>query len=271
MDSNQNKILRKRATLNLTPIEMTYIARLVGAETLFGIGDPFFGWLTGEIKEAWSAAHQDLKARGLIEEGAGGRLRLDVVAGGAVAVCSSPEERLILKVKEKGEDGRSFIYHKTQGLCVGHPLAIEASEQITLTLFEGPEEMGENIISIAGISGGGRSADIRIRSNMDALWKAMDAAEINPAGLAVAVAELCRGRKGSEELLKTLRGDYRFVLAAKLADRVEEKPLWGVAFLQGGGYLWEIVPDFSDERIAVDISLTTPEDVRKRILDIIGV
>ncbi len=270
MSERPEILTRKRVELELTPIEMTYVARLIGMDSLFGIGDPFFGWLTEEIREAWSEAHRDLKARKVIEEGPEGMIRVDVIAGGALAVCSRPEARLILQVREKGRDEQALVFHFTRGLCVGHQVAMDAREPVTLTLFEGPADMGEEIASIVGLSGGEKAGSIHLRSSMDLLWSAVETAEKDPDKLSGVVNRLCKEGEGAAELEGTLQGPFRYASMVRMVERGEEAPPRAVAVLAGERYLWEIRPDLSGEQVAIDMSLVEPEGAKAAFLGMIG-
>lgn len=270
MSEPQSGLPRKRAELVLTPIEMTYIARLIGADSLFGIGDPFFGWLTEEIREAWAKAHEGLKARKVIEEGSEGVIRVDVVAGGALAVCSKPEARIILQVKARGEDEQTTVFNVTRGLCVGHALAADPQAPLTLALFEGPRDVAEEIISIAGLSGGDSAGSVRLKSSMYSLWAAVEAAEKEPQSLPAAVTRLCKGEEGRAELEKTLMSGFRLVSAVRLIDGEGEGPPKTAVFLGNGRFLWEIKPEFSGEDVAIHLSLTDAERAKAAFLGMIG-
>jgi hypothetical protein len=261
-----NKLLQ----LKLSPIEMTYLARLIGADGLFGIGDPFFGWLTEEIREAWEGTHKALEEKGVLRQAEDGRLVVDMLAGGALAVCAKPDASFLVSNRRDGEDEQPIVFHKTAGLCVEHPLTYEPNVEISLLLYESPRVLAESIVAGLSLGEGNNTGEGTIRTTMGSLWIVVERAEKGGENMGKVLAEVEIKGQLTDKLEETLSSSFYMSSLLKTARRGEDWSIEGLAFLGSEDWFWIIEPDMRDKDISVSISPTSPEEARVKALGLIG-
>ncbi|MDQ0285169.1 hypothetical protein J2Z49_000259 [Desulfofundulus luciae] len=137
--------------LTCTPVELTFLAKLLGAETFLGIQDPFRGWLADEIEAAWLKARESLAARRFIEVEPDGGIIMDSVVAALVGACGSPDASYALTYTSGGEETYSCCFHVTRNLGVeittrGEPPVCE------LTALDGFEAVYQRVCEIFGLA-----------------------------------------------------------------------------------------------------------------------
>jgi hypothetical protein len=102
--------------------EFTFLARLLGANSLVGMIDPYIGWLSEEITAAWETARDSLAARGFLAIDANGQVLPNPAVAALIATCAFPDASFILTNSAATGHQEVRYFH-----CTRH-LAIERTE-----------------------------------------------------------------------------------------------------------------------------------------------
>lgn len=251
-------------SVDLTPIEMTYLARLLGADMLVGIGDPFFGWLTEEIKEAWERAKGSLAEKGAVQVKEDGAVIVDVLAGGVIAVCARPDTTFLIHNKPYKEGGESRVFHVTPKLCVEHPFPGDPELEIKLNLYNDPFAGLSKLEELAAIeSGAGKDGD-SFTTTMEKLWRVMAEVEKEEKDIGDVLSRAGIKGKASRLLSPTLGSPFQLSNLLRVELVEGDWQIEGLAFL-GGKELWKISPDMQSKHIRVQVAACGREQAIKAI------
>jgi len=132
--------------ITCSSVEATFLASLLGARMLLGIEDPFRGWLTEEIEEAWSRARAGLAERRFIEIQADGGVVMDPAVAALVGVWAFPQASFMLNFTSGDGPTERRYFHLTQTLGVEQVLTAEAAVQ--LTALEGAPAIYRRVLQI---------------------------------------------------------------------------------------------------------------------------
>ena len=133
--------------------EMLFLAGLLGADTLLGVDDPFFGWLTEEIEEAWQQAQESLVERRFLEIQSDGDVVMDVAVAALVGTCAFPDASFILTYTPAGDQATTRYFHATRHLAVEQALSGESISTCRLTALEDARTVFERVTEIWQLNG----------------------------------------------------------------------------------------------------------------------
>jgi hypothetical protein len=118
-------------TITCSAIEATFLASLLGGNVLVGLQDPFFGWLTEEIEQAWTDAKKSLAGRKYIALEEDGRIVVDTAVAALVGTWTKPEASFIFTFTPAEEKAQVRYFHLTRHLAVEQTLAKKSHYQLT--------------------------------------------------------------------------------------------------------------------------------------------
>lgn len=116
--------------------EMVFLAGLLGADSLLGVDDPFWGWLANEIEAAWQQALESLAERRFIEIQPDGNVVMDVAVAALMGTCAFPEASLILTYAPASGEATTWHFHVTRHLAVEQVPLGEPVSTCRLTALE---------------------------------------------------------------------------------------------------------------------------------------
>jgi len=248
--------------IKLNPIEMTFIARLLGAKSLMFIGDPFYGWLSDEVKEAWQRARESLIEKGMAREiVTTGQTLLDVLPASAVAVCAAPKETFLLLRRDDGGLEELWVAHSTAGIGVIHRLPRDPLEELDIAVFAGSREVREAVKSMVKIEGSKDEERKTTSIKPEDFWRFL----LAKAGK----KEEDRGGagNGSETEMGQLVGErFNLSLLLRLDRSKREHALQGIGFLMSGGVIWSVKPVLEGDSPVFEVT-SVDEEVAERNLD----
>lgn len=225
------------STITCTPTEATLLASLLGASTLLGVQDPFVGWLTEEIAEAWTRAQTALTARRVLTVETDGALTLDPAMGVLLHTWAFPLASCILTRSLPGGTAETRYFHIGQNLAVEQTQVDDAVEVAALpdatAVFGRIAHLLGIVAQRAAPGGRARLPEVTFRA---ARAQATGDREVTVAAL--------RGAGLTEETAYALAASLRHpVLHGALVALARRPTAWevgGLGLLDSAGGLWQL-------------------------------
>jgi len=233
--------------ITYSPIEATFLASLLGADMLLGIQDPFLGWLTEEIEDAWNQARSALAERHFIEEQPDGSIVMDTAAAALIGTWAFPEASFLVTFTPLDDSPQICSFHLTRNLAVEQA---QVSDAIQLTALEDAQAVYWRILEM-----------MRLKEK-DLLAAPVPGVKLSESHLRAARARAVEvGEKGALEALREagLPENTAQSLASTLAKPVANSALtalarrsttWeasGLGLLEGTNGLW-LLRSFARDR-----------------------
>lgn len=92
-------------------MELSFLASLLGADSLIGVPDPFAGWSTDAIEVAWSEARRSLAERRLITVMPDGGLAVSEAVAELVGTCGFAEATFMLTYTDRDMTVAGHHFH----------------------------------------------------------------------------------------------------------------------------------------------------------------
>ena len=252
--------MAERVSVSLTIPEYTYFAKLLGADALVGIGDPFLGWLTEEIEGLWATAHNSLVEKGIIEEREGGGITADTVASALVSTCAWPSATVFVS-KQPRRGQRDFVtVHIGERLAVEHKVPDGIKDEISLKMHEGLDSLKGRIWDILDIKNPSTNPDITVSVPSSDFSGALFAEE------SVMVEVLSRQKNGDpaiQMLEDTMSSDYAYSALLGIQIVHDRWQLEGMGYIYNSELTWRVVPNFTGEDGSLALNTTNYESAKK--------
>lgn len=245
----------------LSPVEITYLARLLGAEMVIGIGDPFYAWLSKDIEEAWGQASSALQERDYLKFKGGGGPILDVGVAAAMVGFTNPTATLFAVGKGRNADEDTRVFHLTSVYGVEQTGNGELWDELTLTLHEDLNKTLEKVLSISELAAAPEeTSSSSTNITMDLLWKLMSAADAGDERMIQEALGKEEITEGLDALSKTIMPSYWYygLLGVKLVE--DSWHLSGLTLLWNNTELWAGVPDFSRDTLPIRFHTASREE-----------
>lgn len=251
-------------TITCSPVEATFLASLLGANTLLGLEDPFPGWLTEEIEEAWNRARATLAERRFVETQPDGGVIMDTAVAALVGTWAFPEASFILTFTSADGLTERRYFHLTHTLGVEQSLTAE--ETVRLTALEGAPAIYRRIIETFHLRDQPAAPGGRVMLPEALLTEAR--AQAASGGTEAAQRVLQQGH-----LLETAAGALARTLAepvangalVALARRVTTWEVGGLGLLEGHDGLWWLRSFTQDEEDWIEMIPCTAAEAREEI------
>jgi len=133
--------------------EMVFLAGLLGADSLLGVDDPFWGWLANEIEAAWQQAREALAERRFIEIQPDGNVVMDVAVAALMGTCAFPEASFILTYSPASGEPTTRHFYVTRHLAVEQALSGESTSTCRLTALEDARAVFGRVTEIWQLNG----------------------------------------------------------------------------------------------------------------------
>jgi len=133
--------------------EMAFLASSLGADTLLGVDDPFTGWLTEEIEDAWERTQAALAERDFIEVQSDGGIVMDVAVAAMVGACAFPDASFVVTFTPSGGEMVTRYLHVTGQLAVEQTATAEPAAAYRLTALEDGKAAYHRILQVFGLNG----------------------------------------------------------------------------------------------------------------------
>ena len=246
--------------------EIIYLSSLIGADTVIGAGDPFFGWLADEIEEAYVKARESLIEKGAISKRDTGGILIDVRVASLMDAYTRPDITFLTYRKPFQSAGEFRLFHVSEFMSIEQSHPREGGEELKLTARSDRDSAKERITEIIGLEDGNKTADVGFATSMDKLSEIMAAAE--RSGNDDVVSLLKRegaGEESIEMMGETLSSsfDYSSLLGMKLGGASYK--MEGIGFLGNGEYLWRVNPRFKGDKIPIELSTCTGSEANEAI------
>ena len=133
--------------------EMAFLASALGADTLLGVDDPFVGWLTEEIEEAWEQVQAALAERDFIEVRPDGGIVMDVAVAAMVGACAFPDASFVVTFTPAGGEPVTRYLHVTGQLAVEQTTTAEPVAAYRLVALKDREAAYHRVLRVFGLNG----------------------------------------------------------------------------------------------------------------------
>lgn len=251
-------------TITFSSVEATLLASLLGANMLLGIEDPFFGWLTEEIEEAWDQARVALAERRFIEVGPEGRVVMDTAVAALVGTWAFPEASFLVTFTPADGPAQVRSFHLTRSLGVEQAPAAESSCQ--LTALEDAPAVYRRVLQMLCLTdqeaASGRPATLSEALLTQARGRATE-------GGVVAAEELLRGagleKATARSLAQTLVDPIANGALVALTRRATTWEVAGLGLLEGRNGLWRLRSFTRDEEPWVEATPCTRTQLGEEI------
>lgn len=224
------------ASITCSPVEATFLASLLGADMLLGIQDPFLGWLTEEIEEAWEQTRQALADRRFIEVQPDGGIVMDIAVAALVGTWAFPEASFLLTFTPADGTQQRCSFHLTSNLGVEQSQADDATE---LTALEDAQAVYRRILQVFGLkdqlAAPGSRAALPEASLIEARACAVEGGE---AAASRALQKAGLPEETAESLACTLTRAVANGALVALARRTTTWEVGGLGLLEGANGLW---------------------------------
>lgn len=164
------EIVGNKVVLKISPMEATYIARLLGYDELFGFGDPFSGWLVEEIREVWEDIRGALVDRGIIYEDSGGNVRVDLLTSEAIGLFCRPEQIFLVYTGSRDRVSALRVCCRRGTLYAIHDMEEPGDEQATITLGENMSDFYENFLDAVAADADGQVVGESATEDIWEIW-----------------------------------------------------------------------------------------------------
>ncbi len=226
-------------TITCSAVEATFLASLLGADMLLGIPDPFHGWLTEEIEEAWDKARTALaERRFIVIEGEGG-IVMDTAVAALAGTWAFPEASFIVTFTSGDSTPDVRYFHLTRYLAVEQIPTTEPAVQ--LIALEDATAVYQRVIRIFGlehqIAAPGRSAVLPEATLTQARVQA------GASGIEAAQSVLQRAGVGEATAISLAHTLADPVANGALVALVRRTTTWevaGIGLLEGHNGLWRL-------------------------------
>lgn len=223
-------------TFACSAIELTFLASLLGAETLVGIPDPFTGWLTEEVEAAWGQARAALADRGAIRLLPGGRVEVDHAVANLVYACATPVGSVMVTYTPADGQDECYYFHAKDGVVVQQE---RAGALHALTPCESPDHVWQRMTEILPLSDRPAfTAPPALLPGEDLARTRKLAAERGPEAAAVKLRLLDIHPTTAELLAQTLFRPVGNGAVVSLVPRQDEWTVDGIGVLEGENGLW---------------------------------
>lgn len=249
-------------TITCSPQELVFLAGLLGADTLVGVEDPFWGWLAEEVEEAWEKAKVELADRRFIELQPDDQVVMDVTVAALVGACAFPKASFLLTVGAS-QEATTHVLYLAEGIAVEQA---QEGEQYRLTALDGADAILQRIETLLGlhdqVAPGVPGQALRDESLAQARDKAtqgdLEAARavLEQAGLPAETAAVL-----TEDLAHSIRDG---ALVA-IAPQEQSWEVAGLGFLEGKNGLWRLRTFTREETNWVEVIPTSAEEAREAI------
>ncbi len=226
-------------TITCSAIEATFLASLLGANVLLGLEDPFFGWLTEEIEQAWADAKKSLAERKYIATEEDGHIILDTAVAALVGTWAKPDASFIFTFTPA--DGKTQIryFHLTRHLAVEQTLVKKPNYQ--LTALENAAAVYQRILTILNIEDQSAAGTDSVTLLEKELTKIR--AHVAKSGVRGA-ADVLKRSDVKESALRPLAHTFAKPVAnsalVALAQRATAWEVAGLGLLEGKNGLWRL-------------------------------
>lgn len=232
----------EKVELGLTPIEITFLARLFGVRELRFIGDPFFGWLSEEVAEAWVEARDSLSVKGMIKvDPVSGEVVVDLLAAAALAVLTLPERTYVLASWDYEGKAVFKVAHLTSGISLLYEILEDPYQELRILVFFSPGGAVEQIRKEINIRSSGKTGARPFLIEVRDFWNLFPVFARERA-VGVEGKEDLWGSAGDSGLSRMLGGKFNLSFLAKAFDRDATSEVRVVGFLCGERSLWSLEP-----------------------------
>ncbi len=108
----------KETNFTIGAKELTFLAALAGGETLFGLEDPFDGWLAHQVEEEWEKLAPEMEVKLLIKRHSDGEIVVGDNVAEIIKTCCFPSACIISSRWEKGDHTSNSCYYITKEMLV---------------------------------------------------------------------------------------------------------------------------------------------------------
>jgi len=155
----------------LNAIEAAYLASILGADFIIGIGDPFYGMLRTDIDRALLDAQKSLIKKGFIRIVDGQILEIDICIIGLINTMIMPQLNVLVFRNDKEVKDREIVFHFKKGMCLMHSLPKEYKEEIAFELIDSKELAINKIANQIPFLGYKNGEEINLQFNKRKLWE----------------------------------------------------------------------------------------------------
>lgn len=257
-------MVEQSPTISCSPVEATFLASLLGANTLLGLEDPFPGWLTEEIQEAWTQARAALAERRFIEVQAAGGIVVDTAVAALVGTWAFPEASFVLTLTAGSSSSERHSFHLAQTLGVEQTLTAEYAVQ--LTALEGAPAIYRRVTQVLRLENQPAAPGVRTTLS-EALLAQARALAVEPE-LQAAEEVLEQGhlpKATARSLAQMLAAPLANSALVCLARRATTWEAGGFGLLEGCNGLWRLRSFTQDNQNWVEAIPCTAADAGEEI------
>lgn len=253
--------------VRLSPVEITYLAKLLGAEMVIGIGDPFYAWLSKDIQEAWDKASSILQEKNYLRFKSGGGPILDVGVAAAMVGFTDPTATVFTVVKDRSKAEDSRVFHLTAVYGVEQTGGGEPWDELTIILHEDFDKTLEKILSISELTTAQKELPGTASANisMDRLWKLISAVDSGDQKALQEILAEVEIKEGNSLFLDTMQGSYRYfgLLGIRLLENSWH--LSGAIYIWDSDRLWAGIPEFPRDPLPITFHTVSRDEALNRV------
>jgi len=260
---------RTAPAIACTPVELGVMARILGAQTLIGLPDPFRGWTQSEIERTVSRAQEGLVERGYLFAQPDGQVIFDRIPALFVGACVYAQTVLIVaRTTPDGQKQESY-FHVNSELSVETQIDLKKVPGCQLTAWPDADALLTRAVDLLAL--GNHPEPARVLTGANIAQKALVNARTllavhgpKQASAALRAAGLTAEAAGSlANALASVVASSSFVFMKR------GRPEWhvhGISILQSMQGLWLLQSHPRSGKVTV--SSTTAKLIQQEIKDL---
>ena len=260
-----------RQSITFSGPEIYYLSASLDAQMVFGVEDPFPGWLTEEIREAMDAARESLAVKGALTVDLAGEVVLDPDLAALVGVLADPDATLLLS--EAGPNGDEDDAERTWFLGAGRAVELLPDGAGSYGLATLPEEadFAARILARWGVAAQPAPAGVPGSVPDDVLNAAREqVADGTVAQARTALEDGGLTAESAASLVQSFQVPLRSASVTALRRGQMEWEAGGIAMLEAGNGLWGLRSFEREGRGWVEITPCNAAALGAKVVDVIA-
>ncbi|HEY3367378.1 MAG TPA: hypothetical protein VGK74_20160 [Symbiobacteriaceae bacterium] len=256
--------------ISFSAAEAAYLAALLGAETLVGFPDPFYGWLAEDIRTALLETRAGLAGRGLVTLGPEGSTAIDPAVAPLIRACGFADASFVLTRTDPAGTTAVRYYHVAPELTVEHVTPPHSLSAGDLAGVAGTYEVYRRVLAFFRLEGQiAPAADSGLLPEA-LLRRARTLAESNEGEARAVLLQAGLSTSVARALAETFLHPVGNAALVALARRADAPEVDGVAFLAGANGIWRLRPTSRHGADWVELSPFTAAEAESGILRVMN-